>query len=164
MLWCMGKDESRKRQAEPDIETENSKKKKSKNSRYEEKLDRIDEIIDELKQKHKNTYTAMQYRVWAETMEAGRHDSFDTPPRGSFFKSQGRKSISTVPCTTPERASNKSKPEQSCLTPVKVATLRSTYIYSKLKNCMGLEMGAIENQHFQEQRDTLLLRMSELNN
>ena len=53
VLWCMGKDESRKRQAEPDIETENSKKKKSKNSRYEEKLDRIDEMIDELKQKHK---------------------------------------------------------------------------------------------------------------
>lgn len=53
MLWCMGKDESRKRQdhskTEPDIETENSRKKNNKCSRYEEKLDRIDEINDELK-------------------------------------------------------------------------------------------------------------------
>ncbi len=69
------------------------KKKAKKVSRYTEKTERIDDMVDELKQKHSGMYTIVQYRVWAETIEAGRHDSVVNPPKGSFFKSQGRKPL-----------------------------------------------------------------------
>ena len=41
---------------------------KKKKTKHEEKLERVDEL-DELKVKH-GTYTNIQYRVWAETIEA----------------------------------------------------------------------------------------------
>ena len=67
VLWCMGKSEFRKRQCpidedsetELDTGTEKRKKKQNKRSKYEEKLDRIDDMLDQLKQKHKNTYTSI---------------------------------------------------------------------------------------------------------
>ena len=171
VLWCMGKSESRKRQcpvdedseAEADTGTEKkdkSKKKPDKRSRYEEKLDRIDDMVDKLKQNHMNTYTSIQYRVWAETLEAGRHDSFDNPPKGSFFKSQGRKTTSSK-SNTPDKATA-SVSESAGLTPSKVADLRSTYI-RQIKELHGLmEIGAIDNEHFIEQRDLLLKQMNTL--
>ena len=78
-------------------------------------MERIDNTVDELKQKHGNSYTVVQYRVWAETMEAGHHDSLDKPPQGSFFKAQGRKSAGKP--VTPEKASTTTS---SSLTPVHI--------------------------------------------
>lgn len=74
--------------------------------------------------------------VWAETIDAAH---FETPPKGSFFKSERKSNLSTP--ATPEIAS---KSEQPCLTPSKVAGL-ALPIYSKIKNCMHglMEMGAI---------------------
>ena len=57
-------------------------------------------------------------------MEAGRHDSYDKPPQGSFFKAQGRKSSGKP--ATPEKA-GPSTPNS--LTPVRAAGLRSTLLY-----------------------------------
>ena len=40
-------------------------------------------MIKELKSKHNNTYTPMQYRIWVEI--AGLHSSTDEPPTTSMF-------------------------------------------------------------------------------
>ena len=75
-----------------------------------------------------NVSMVIQYRIWPETIDAGRHDSLENPPKGSFFKSQGRKGNSR-PSTPPASfASSASVTEQATLTPGKVANLRSTYI------------------------------------
>lgn len=175
VLWCMGKAGSRctKRpgsdcdsDSEDDAEIGKNykakKKKEAKRSRYDEKLERIDEMVDELKQKHSNTYNSIQYRVWAETIEAGRHDNLDCPPKGSFFKAQGRKNDTSSTSITPEKASSHTA-EHLTLTPSKIANLRSTYIQQikELHNLM--EIGAIDNEHFIEQRDVLLKQMDKLN-
>ena len=55
------------------------KKKPVKKSRHEEKLERIDNIIDQLKAKHGSEYTDIQYRVWAESFDTRYHQSLDTP-------------------------------------------------------------------------------------
>ena len=65
-------------------QTAKSKPRKIK-SRQEEKLERIDDLIDQLKEKHDTKYNVMQYRIWAETIDAGRHSSLEMPPRGSIF-------------------------------------------------------------------------------
>ena len=123
----------------------------------------MDDLVDKLKSKHGVTYTIIQYRVWAETMEAGRHDNLDSPPKGSFFKSQGRKCGPSTSTASPGKGSNPGlAPEQLALTPSKTAQLRTTYIQQiKDLHCL-LEMGAITNDHFVKQRDTLLEQMNKL--
>ena len=45
--------------------------------RQEEKLEHIDDLSDQLKEKHDTKYNVMQYRyrTWAEMIDAGRHSS-----------------------------------------------------------------------------------------
>ena len=163
-LWCMGVSEKHRRgKHRCDYSDSNSEydsddtrqcsqsKSKRKKTKHEEKLERVDELVDELKAKHGTTFTNIQYRVWAETIEAQNHSSMDSPPTGSFFKSQGRKSnVSTSTSGTPGT--------NNTLTPQKVAHLRSTYIQQielhDLETC-----GAITNDHFVKQRDPLLEQM-----
>ena len=114
------------------------KKKPAKKSRREEKLERIDKIIDELKTKHGSEYTDIQYRVWAESFDTRYHQSLDSPPQGSIFKSQGRKSKSSTadrPCSTSDSPRPTGDPPHGMeLTPQKAAHLKSTY--SKSRNCI----------------------------
>ena len=108
-LWCMGlstKQASvgKRTREKPNSDSEISdsddeprrvktKRKSTKRSKHEEKQERIDNTIKELKAKHGTTYTNIQYRVWAESFDTRYHQNLDQPPRGSLFKSQGRKSI-----------------------------------------------------------------------
>ena len=64
-------------------------------------------------------------------------------PRGSIFKSQGKKEADSG----------------GSLTPSKVASLRSTYI-QQIKDLHSLkEAGAISDDHFVKQRDVLLSKL-----
>ena len=167
-LWCMGVSEKRRRGKHgrdysdstsdcdsDDMHQRSRPKSKKKKTKHEEKLERVDELVDELKLKHGTTYTSIQYRVWAETIEARSHSSLDSPPTGSFFKRQGRKlNPSTSTSTTPGTS--------SALTPQKVAQLRSTYI-QQIKELHDLQTcGAITNDHFVKQRDLLLEQMTKI--
>ena len=126
-------------------QTTRSKQRKRK-SRQEEKLERIDDLIDQLKEKHDTTYNAMQYRIWAETIDSGRHSSLEMPPKGSIFKPQGKKDTGSG----------------GSLTPSKVANLRSTYIQQIIDLHSLKEAGAISEDHFVKQRDVLLSNMDKL--
>ena len=108
-------------------------------SKYTEKLERIDDTVDELKCKHGSAYNVIQYRVWAETIDAGRHDSLENPSKGSFFKSQGRKGNSRASTPPASSASSASVTEQATLTPGKGANLRSTYI-QQIKELLSLSL------------------------
>ena len=87
-------------------------------------------MIDKLKAKHALVYNDIQYRVWAETIYAGRHNSFSDPPKGSFFKSQGRKGA-TCNCKeyTPPSTSAVHSTE-TVLTPIKVCITASFNIHT----------------------------------
>ena len=67
-----------------------AKKSKKQMSRYTEKLERVDETIDTLKSKHGVVFINIQYRVRAEAVDSGNHDSFDSPPKGSFLNKSGK--------------------------------------------------------------------------
>ena len=162
-LWCMGQSTSvpatgSKHQRNntvltiSDTDSDEEKpmttksKKRKKKTRQEEKLDRIDDLIDDLKLKHGTKYNAVQYRMWAETIDSGRHSSLEIAPRGSIFKSQAKKD---------------SDPGGS-LTPSKVASLRTTYI-QQIKELHSLkQLGAISDDQFVKQRDLLLNNMDKL--
>ena len=165
-LWCDGKADHRSAKrsvsdlnfsdsdGENDARLPKSKSKK-KRTQYEEKAERIEDTVDQLKEKHGNQYTLIQYCIWAETMESGQHSSVENPPIGRFFKSQSKtKTGSNVPANADEK----------CLTPSKVAQLRSTYIQQIKELHDVLELGAITNDHFVKQRDCLLQEMDKLSN
>lgn len=142
------------------------KKKPVKKSRHEEKLERIDNIIDQLKAKHGSEYTDIQYRIWAESFDTRYHQSLDTPPLGSMFKSQGRKSKSSK-ADPPRSASDSPRstgdpPHGTELTPQKAATLKSTYIQQIKELHSPQTVGAISNEDFIKQRDILLEQMSKM--
>ena len=168
-LWCMGKSEpittTTKRSAAcvqiSDSDSDEDAKlphKRKKLSKYEQKLERVDQLVDDLKLKHGPTYNNIQYRVWAETIDAGRHSSVDSPPRGRFFNSQGRKDTSH---SSPPRSQQANA--ELVLTPGKTAQLRSTYI-QQIKDLHSLvDVGAISNEQFVKQRDVLFQQMDKLN-
>ena len=91
---------------------------------HEEELERVDELVDELKSKHGTLYANIQYRVWAETIDSGHHSGVDSPPRRKF-KFQGRKGTKSSPSTPPRSQQPRS---EIVLTPGKTAQLCSTYI------------------------------------
>ena len=58
--------------------------------------------IEDLNAAHKEKYTPMQYRIWAEMKSGGLHDSMTTPPATSMFVRAGG--------TTPKKAASVSDP------------------------------------------------------
>lgn len=80
-----GKGRSSKKTSENSDSEEDHPAKKKRRNTTEERMDRVDDIVDELRVKHKSVYSTLQYRVWAETVVGGRHESLDSPPKGSFF-------------------------------------------------------------------------------
>lgn len=53
-----------------------------KKSKGEERVEKVDDLVDDLREKHGISCTNLQYRVWAETMVGGQHKSLDYPPKG----------------------------------------------------------------------------------
>ena len=117
--------------------------------------------MDELREKHGSKFTSLQYRVWSETIVAGRHQDLENPPRGSFFKGsrvrgdKSEKSIPTAEASSPHKVS-------TALTPVRAAELKSTYIKQIRELHSLFEIGAIGSDDFQKQKDIILEQMDYL--
>ena len=175
VLWCMGpgenaKEQKRKRKDSSDEDGNERKKDKKKKTRQEEKEERVDAIVDDLRKQHATKFTNLQYRIWAETIVSGTHESCDDPPRGSFFSPKGQsvKKAHASPGPSPggRNSPGPSIPQPSSstvMTPGKCAQLRSTYIKQIKELHDLLEVGAIAAEHFEKQRDTLLAQMDRLN-
>ena len=111
----------------------------------------VDGLIDELREKHGQSFSSLQYRVWAETIAGGNHSSLEKPPKGSYYK---KKDVSS-----PVRSVDK---PPTVLTPVRAAELRTTYI-KQIKDLHSLlDIGAIAESDFQKQKQSLLELMDKL--
>ena len=89
VLRCMGRS-TKKRSRDHRNSSEESDEchevaRNSKKKTYENKQEMVDDTMDELRSKHGIKFTSLQYRVWAETILSGSHQSLDNPPKGSFF-------------------------------------------------------------------------------
>ena len=82
-LWCHGVHipaASKKRHfSESGSESDDSfakkpkKKKKKRVSKLDEKNNRVEEVVTNLREKHGTQYTTIQYRLWAEMVDVGTH-------------------------------------------------------------------------------------------
>ena len=73
------------------------KKKRKRPSALEEKNARIEDFIQQLKDKHKDSFTNIQYRLWAEMLDVGTHKSIAETPNAPMFN--GVKHQKTTPAT-----------------------------------------------------------------
>lgn len=202
-MWCecgMKPRASEKRKVDSDNELQHSEAagdacssiaKKWKSS-HEDKMARVQEIFDKLKNKHGGKYTGPQYRLWAEAIDVNQHSSLDEPHQGSFFSNiQGRthgvkKSDTSDVLTTavstlatslaaalqPHSNDNAARPStpphhnhssSSVITPIRAAELKTTYI-AQIKELHSLaELGGITTHQYEEQRDCILKQMDRLN-
>lgn len=72
-LWC---------ELYADIENQPppKRKKEETNSRRQDKENLVEEAFDELQQKHMDTYTKPQLKLWARMLINNIHESYDQPP------------------------------------------------------------------------------------
>jgi len=105
IFWCVGintpqtvASESRKRApdqqdsgSDEECEPRKHKKAKKKLSKQDERKAMAEEYETTLKEKHQDTYTRFQYKLWAEMLAAGVHTDINTPPAASMFSQQNRR-------------------------------------------------------------------------
>lgn len=154
-LWCEGppsKKRSRKNSSGSEEESHQTKKRKKRQNNEE----KVDDTIDELREKHGHMYSNLQYRVWAEAVIGRHHSSLENPPRGSFFKrSMTQPSHDHSPV-------NSGGITPTALTPIQAAELKTTYI-SQIKALYSLfETGAISDEDFKKQKTSIMTLMDKL--
>ena len=96
----------------------------------------VDEIYDELQEKHKGKDSPEQLRAWSHLLEMGKCNSCEDQPDKPFFK--GRKSAGTVA----------KKPVSAGMSPVKRVNMRSELIDQLQKWHQLLELGAISHTQY----------------
>lgn len=71
-IWCEGIGHCGGSDSDDEIHKKRRKKRK-KVSALEEKNERIEEMVGNLRKKHDSRYTSIQYRLWAEMIDIGTH-------------------------------------------------------------------------------------------
>ena len=194
-LWCHGPDGKRKRAGQESESDETSDsvdvgpsrkggmKKKSRSSAKtrlssDEKADQVQKLKTQQEQRHGTEFNTCQYRLWAEMIVAGIHDSMEKPPEVPMFGAQ-RKRASPRGGSPESSLSNtltgvavairdvlSPQPTQSnrmtISSPSKAVDLRSKYL-QQLKDVMSLrDMGGLTDEEYQEERSTIVCQMRKL--
>ena len=135
--------ESQKRQrADKEIDGESEPKRQKSSSNYLSRLSEVQEIIDDLEERHDSTFTMEQLRVWAHMIHMRKHLSYTDPPDKPFFRKHVSKKNKTTSNTE--------------LSPVKRINLRTECINQLDKWHMLLEKGAITSEQYTQLQGTIL--------
>ena len=89
-LWCDGKSTRPSMASVVCVDSDSddeppSKKSKKKPSALESKTLRVDALANELKEKHGNKFNKIQYKLWTEALDVGRHKSKEEPLHGPIW-------------------------------------------------------------------------------
>ena len=142
-----------------------------------EKADQVQKLKMQLEQRHGTEFNTCQYRLWAEMIFAGIHDSMEKPPQVPMFGVQRKRAS---PCGgSPESSLSNTitgvavairdvlspQPTQSnrmtISSPSKAVDLRSKYL-QQLEDVMSLrDMGGLTDEEYQE-RSTIVRQMRKL--
>ena len=156
------------------------RKKKKKLSALEEKNARIEEFIVQLKDKHKDSFNRIQYRLWAEMLDVGTHKSLDEAPNAPMFSNTGikhGKSSQTSALTNaftemassialafsqsnkPSSPTGVSKHLPSSSSPGKLVELRGKYIQQLRELHSLFEGGALSELEFVDEKESILRQL-----
>ena len=91
--------------------TDESTKRACRTAAHPQKMEEVEEVLEELKDKHAGTYTEEKLRAWAHLIQMMKHKSYSQPPDMPYFK-KGNKHTHTV-------ASDPVMPAQAGVSPCK---------------------------------------------
>ena len=125
-------------------------------SNYESQLKKLEEVeglCQQLKEKHGSKYKPGQIRTWAHMFHVGTFDTLEEPPDKPFFRGVGKKRS--------REASNTTSPERKKVVSGSLSLGKRVNTCSKLldqlKKCQELvESGAITQDTFQDLQGTIL--------
>ena len=192
-LWCEGKSIGKSKSIclDADDEDEDSipetKKVKVQLNPREAKAKRVNELAVELKETHKEKYNKIQYKLWAEAIDSGKHKSKSNPPAGTIWNNDKvkPKTVESVDAmataftrmadkvtsafTHPEKEISHSPDhkEHTGASSVGISPGRRIDYQEKLLNQIDLahkmyERGAITTEQFEKRRELLLTQLDAL--
>ena len=98
-------------------------------SALESKAKRVDLLANELEEKHGKHFTKIQYKLWAEALDVGKHQSKEDPPRGPIWgerkptkSKKGTDSVDTMASAFTHNMANTVVSALSTTPPVKANT------------------------------------------
>ena len=101
-LWCEGRRNETRCESKSvicldgDDDCEPTPKKvkvQEKLNAREVKAKTVEEIAVELRETHKDKYNKIQYKLWAEAIDSGKHKSKSSPPAGSIWNNEKAKAV-----------------------------------------------------------------------
>ena len=141
----------------------------------------MEEIKRKLIEKHGDAFTPMQYRGWAELLAIDAHSSYDVPPPYPMFnggrttqKKANPSSDLTTAFTSMAQAvamafkPSPSTPQQTVLpervhtSQEKIADVRSKYIQQIKELHSLLQIGALSEEEFLDQKHPVLEQLKKL--
>lgn len=153
--------------------------KKCKTNASESKAQRVDALANELREKHKDKFNKIQYKLWAEALDVKRHTSKDDPPAGPIWntkKARKNNSVDSMATAFTDMANSvasaftREKPTSPKPAPVtpdvrepNVSPGRKIDFQDKLLKQIDFlhkmyERGAITSEQFEKRRESLLLQ------
>jgi len=193
-LWCEGRRCENKLDSAVicldedgvDCEPTPKKVKVQKLNAREEKAKRVDEIAVELKEIHKDKFNKIQYKLWSEAIDAGKHSSKNNPPAGSIWNNEKAKAVKTtkdsavdnmasaftkmadsVASALTVKSQNEGPPLKESQDSVGISPGKKIDYQAKLLSQIDLahqmfERGAITTEQFEKRRDMLLGQLDSL--
>ena len=153
--------------------------KKRKVDDNEEHQSKVDEVFQDLKKNHGESYTRMQLRIWSEMNVGGLHNSLDDPPNTSMFIRAGggnsgstkrtanddfTKAITQIASVLKPTAavmSSSSTSSSSC-SPAKVIENRSK-CYKQLSELQSLkDSGLFDDTEYSAEREAIMSSLKKL--
>ena len=126
----------------------------------DERWGRVQNLFEELKEKHGSAYSGPQYRLWAEAVASGSHTNTKEPLLGSMFRRQ-----TTCKDRHQSHCSLLNLVQFGCgssLTPKSVASLRSSYIKQIKELHKLLDLDSISEEDLKRQKEKILAMMDSL--
>lgn len=178
MLWCDGLkagSANRKRKLLPESDSDSGEESNTRASkRKKDKEVCVQKIVDDLKQRHGEQYTMMQFRIWAVTVNGGMHSSLAEPPSNSMFNraggasnSGGKKSSDAVITAAVSQITSALTPKLASLpaksdSPAKVIENRSR-CYRQLTEVKNLwESGLLSKDEYAVEREAIMNTLQKL--
>ena len=182
-LWCDGLPDSN------DVASDSlGKKRKSTNqdgrvSKRQAIREEVDELFEELKEKHGSKYTAAQLRLWANMLQVGTHRDLENPPSVPMFgvghtpkKGTLNEALTSIvegvmralkppqatSTTPPKNTSMRPALDEIGVSPGKCAVLRSQCIEQLKELHKLLELTAITKEEYDAQKANILTKMNQL--
>ena len=169
LLWCYTintqvddgiahKISGQKRAASADPAASTSKR-KAKSGFCEKKVTEVEEIIQDLRDKHGTKFSTEQLSMWAHVIHIGKHSSRETPPDLPFFRQSHKK---TTPPSSHMPLSSAGLPSTSApvaVSPGKPVSLRSECINQLDKWHSLHEKGIITQEQYDDMQKAILSDM-----